>query len=270
MGKPVAARLKSDGFEVRLFARDPAKAQKVFGDSYEIAPGDVTNHGQVEAAMRGCNGVHISIGGEFDRLSAETVAELAPSTGVEYITYVSGSTVCPQNGWFPMIAQKLEAEKAIRECGVGYTIFCPTWPMEQLPRFVRDGRAAIIGEQPAPLHWFACEDFGRMVSNAYQRENSNRQRLFIHGPEAIPMKEALERYIRVFHPEIKSVTVMPVWLAKSMGVLTRNPMLKFFAELMNYFNKTGELGDGSETNRLLGAPEITLETWLESRQTNTE
>jgi uncharacterized protein YbjT (DUF2867 family) len=266
LGQPVARRLREDGYQVRLLARDVEKAGELFDESFEIVQGDVTDPDTLEPALEGCRGVHISVGGAVDQLSAENVAALAPKLGVERITYVSGSTVFEQNRWFPMVAQKLVAEQAIRACGVPYTIFCPTWPMEQLPRFTRDGQPAIIGRQPTPLHWFAADDLGRMVSNAYQRDVTAGKRLFVHGPEAITLKEALERYCQVFYPDGKPVSVMPVWLAKMMAVLTRNDMLKFASDLMAYFDKVGELGDPTEANQLLGAPTTTLDGWMEQRK----
>lgn len=269
LGRPVAHQLQSDGFEVRLLARIPEKARTMFSDLFEIVAGDVTNVDSLERALEGCDGAHISIGGVNDQLSAENVAALAPQLELKRITYVSGSTVFEQNSWFPIIQQKLMAEKALRECGIPYTIFCPTWPMEQLPRFVRKGRASIIGKQPTPIHWFARSDFSRMVSKAYQQEEAAGKRLFIHGPEAITMKEALGRYCRALHPEIKSVSVLPIWMVKAMGTLVRNDMLKFIIDLMAYFNKVGELGDPTEANQLLGAPTTTLEAWIEQQKTKT-
>ena len=131
---------------MRLLARDPEKARAAFdhaskdGSGFEIVAGDVTDLGGLERALEGCDGIHISVGGPVDQLSAENAAALAPRVRLARITYVSGSTVSEQNSWFPMTGQKLNAEKAIRGCGVPYTIFCPTWPMEQLPHFVQGGR----------------------------------------------------------------------------------------------------------------------------------
>ena len=266
LGKPAAQRLKADGLEVRILTRDIEKARNLFDESYEILPGDVANLTSLEKAMEGCSGVHISVGGPVDQTSAQNVAALAPKTGMEHILYLSGSTVKEENRWFPMTAQKLEAEKAIRECGVSFTILCPTWPMEQLPRFVMGGRATVIGIIPEPWHWFAADDLARMVSKAFQSEAARGKRLYVHGPEGIPVKDALERYCRVFHPEIEAVAVMPIEAAKAMAESTGNTFLKIFAEMMDYFKKAGEPGDPAEANRLLGAPSITLDEWMEAKK----
>jgi uncharacterized protein YbjT (DUF2867 family) len=262
LGAPAARRLQADGFAVRLLARDPDNARAMHGDAFDIVPGDVSDLASLEAALGGCDGVHISIGGPVDQLSAENVAGLAPRLGVQRISYLSGATAEEQNRWFPMTAQKLAAEQAIRQSGVPYTLFCPTWPMEQLPRLARGGQPLLIGTGATPWHWFAADDLGRMVSAAYRLEAAAYQRFVVHGPEAMTMVEALERYCQAFHPEVESISPMPVGAARAVAASTGNRALQFFAELMAYFDQVGELGDPAEANRLLGAPATTLETWI--------
>ncbi|MEZ4416382.1 MAG: NAD(P)H-binding protein [Gemmatimonadota bacterium] len=265
LGEPVARRLHEDGFTVRVLARDPERARRLFGDAFEIVAADITDLKALERSLLGCWGAHISIGGAVDQVSAENVADLALATGLQRVGYISGSTVCEENGWFPMVAQKLMAEKAVGACGAPFTIFCPTWPFETLLRFVRGGRATLIGKQPTPYHFFAAEDLARMVSRAYRSDEAANKRLYVHGPEAIPMRVALERVCAALYPEIESVSVLPIGLARIMALLTRNAGLKYATELMAYFDKAGEPGDPAEANRLLGAPTLTLEQWIAKR-----
>lgn len=262
LGRPVARQLLRDGYRVRLLARNPETARGQFGKDFETVAGDVTDITSLEKAMKGCDGVHISVGGQVDQLSAENVMSLAPASGVERITYLSGSTVAEENGWFPMVAQKLGAEKTLIGGEVDHTILCPTWPMEQLPRFVIEGRATIIGEQPTPIHWFAAADLGRMVSAAFATAGAANKRLYVHGPEGLTMKEALERYCAAARPEIDSVAVIPIEAARAQAKAIGNQVLAFMAEMMAYFDQAGEPGDPSEANDLLGAPATTLDEWL--------
>jgi NADH dehydrogenase len=266
LGCPVARRLRADGFGVRVLARDLQKACALFDDSFELAVGDVTDVASLERAMDGCAGVHISIGGPAELLAAQNIAALAPGLGLPRITYVSGATVRDANRWFPMTAQKLDAEDVIQACGVAYTIFCPSWPMEMLPRYARGGQPLMIGDRPLPVHWFAADDLARMVSAAYQREDAAGKKLFIHGPEAVTRVEALGRYCRAFHPEVEEISLLPIGVARTTAAQSGNKMLGFFAELMAYLEKAGEPGDPNEANDLLGAPETTLQAWIEARQ----
>jgi uncharacterized protein YbjT (DUF2867 family) len=262
LGQPVAQRLRRDGFEVRILSRKPQAAAAALGDGFEIVAGDVADTDSLGAAMEGCYGVHISVGGPVDRLSAENVVAAAPAAAIELITYLSGSTVSRQNAWFPMVEQKLMAERALSAGETPYTVFCPTWPMEQLPRFVIGGRVMLIGEQSTPLHWFAAADLARMVSHAFRSAAAANRRLYVHGPEALTMKEALERFCGVAHPEVESIGVMPIDSARATAEAAGDQMLTFMTEMMAYFDQAGELGDPTEANELLGAPTITLDDWL--------
>lgn len=262
LGAPAVKQLADDGFAVRVMTRDVPKAENSLGAGIEIVPGDISELDKLSQAMSGCDAVHISVGGPVDALSAQNVAALAPEHDIKRVLYISGSTVSEANSWFPMTSQKVQAEEAIFGCGVPYTILCPTWPMEQLPRFVINGQATLVGEKPVPWHWFAASDLARMISNAFQTEAAAGKRLYVHGPESFTMEEALRRTCAVLHPEIKEITVLPVAVAKNVAESTGNQMLGFFAALMDYFQKVGEPGDPTEANRLLGAPETTLDAWL--------
>jgi uncharacterized protein YbjT (DUF2867 family) len=267
LGQPVSHSLREAGFQVRILTRDFSKANKIFDDSFELVSGDPMDTSCLENALTGCYGVHISLP-EVELPVAETVAKMAGKLGLEQITYISGATVAEKNRWFPMVAQKLDAEKAIRNCGVAYTIFCPTWPMEQLVRFFQNGKPSMIGKQPLPVHFFAAQDLGRMVSKSYQLAKAQNKRFYVYGPEAMTLKTALERYCTKFYPNVEKITVMPVWMAKLAGTLTGNKMLKFASDLMNYFEKTPETGDPTEANQILGGPSITLDSWMELLKSN--
>jgi uncharacterized protein YbjT (DUF2867 family) len=266
LGEPVARQLQGDGFQVRILSRDPDRARQLFDTSFEVVAGDVTDPDSIRHGLHDCWGVHISIAGPHERISAETVASLAPELGLSRIGYVSGSTVDERNRWFPMVEQKLLAEEAVAQSGVPWTVFRPTWPFETLARFVRQGRATMIGKHRTPYHWFSAGDFARMASAAYGIGEAAGQRFYIHGPEAILMHEALDRYREALHPDIDAVSTLPTWLGRVMATITRNKALRFASELMAYFERVGEPGDPTEANRMLGAPTTTLDQWLAARR----
>lgn len=266
LGQPVSHRLKEDGFRVRIMTRDRQKAQKLFDDSFEIVSGNPVDTRSLEEALEGCYGVHISLPIEVEQLAAESIAKVAAEKAVERLSYVSGATVAPETRWFFLSDRKFLAEEAIRDSGIPYTIFCPTWFMESLPMFVVNGRASVLGKQPYPYHWVAADDFAKMVSVAYRSEEAANKRFFIHGPEAITMHEALKRYCSVFHPEITQISTLPFWFVKLLAIATRNQELGAAGRLMAYFEKVGEAGNPVEANHILGAPTTPLNEWLEKRK----
>ena len=59
----------------------------------------------------------VEIPSEITGVDAETVAAVAAGKAIQRITYLSGSTVAERHRWFPMVAQKLAAEEALRHPG---------------------------------------------------------------------------------------------------------------------------------------------------------
>ena len=268
LGEPVARRLKEDGFQVRILARNIDKTRKLFDESFDIVAGDATNTNDLEKSLDGCFGVHISLAGETEQLGVENAANMASRKGIQRITYISGVNAFEENMWFPASKQKVLAERAIRESGVPHTIFCPTSSMESISSCIRGARAFIIGRHPRPYHWFAADDLARMVSTSYGAREAINKRLFIYGPEGILFHEALRRYCSVLHPEIKKISTMPYWLANAMARVTGSKDMRFASAVLAFFEKVGEGGDPTEANNILGAPETTIDEWLNQRKVN--
>lgn len=266
LGEPVAIHLKQSGFTVRLMVRDTEKAAKRFGDDFEIVRGDINNLESLEKALDSCFGVHINLSGEIEQLGVENVSSVASKLKLQRITYISGTSVAEENTWVPLMKRKFLAEKAIRDSGVAYCIFCPTWFMEVLPKYVRGSRAFVFGKQPNPYHLIAADDYARMVAASYGLEEAINKRYIIHGPEGILFHEAVKQYCNVFHPDIQKVSTMPYWFATIIASITGRKELKLASEFMAAFEKIGERGDPSEANSILGSPQIRLKDWLQQKR----
>ena len=107
----------------------------------------------------------------------------------------------------------------------------------------------------------------KIIAELIERNHAAGHDGCIESGQAITYGGPLEeRYCRAFHPEVESVPLMPIEVARATAASTGNQMLGFFAELMAYFEKASELGDPTEANELLGAPSITLDTWIAQRQ----
>jgi len=118
---------------------------------------------------------------------------------------------------------------------------------------------SLIGKQIHPLHWIAAEDYARMVSKSYQSNESLNKELYIFGPEAYTMGEAMKIYADYAGLKVSSISTKMLSL---MGKLTFNTEWKGMAVLMKHYENWGEDGSPEEANRLLGAPTIMLNDWL--------
>jgi uncharacterized protein YbjT (DUF2867 family) len=270
LGKPVAQKLKADGFDVRLLVRNPEKAKKLLGEGYELIQGDVDNLDSVRAALTGVDGVHISLKGgptkadfeRMDHLAVRDIANVAKEKNVGRVTLISAYAVSEEKADTPESRSKVRGEAALKSSGVPYIIFRASWFMETLPLFVQGKSISLIGNQIHPLHWIAVEDYARMVSKSYQTDEALNKELYIFGPEALTMGEAMKIYAD--HAGIK-VAPMSTSMLLALGTLTFNAEWKGMATLMKHYEKWGEDGSPEEANRLLGAPKITLREWCERR-----
>ena len=268
LGAPVARQLRSDGYRVRLLARKPSAARDR-DPGLEYVPGDLDDTDALRNALAGCAAVHVSVRGgptaeQYDRVEHRgpaRVAELAALAGVGRLTYVSHMLAAPDAA-APALRAKFHAEQAIAASAVPSTIFRPTYFMETLPRQVRGTRAVVLGRQPHRFHLLAAADFARMVSRALATPEAAGQRLDIYGPEAITIADALRTYCEQLAPGTRVVT-RPLWFMTVLDRTVLRGQLRGTLELMRVLQHSGERGDPSQANQLLGAPTTTLLQWCQ-------
>jgi uncharacterized protein YbjT (DUF2867 family) len=265
LGEPVARRLALAGHDVRVFVRHPERAGARLAGFCELVRGDVDDRDALARALEGCAGVHLSLNGagdwDLERRGAAAIAALAPETGVQRISLISGASVSDETVWSPIARGKLAAEQAVRGSGVPFSIFRCSMFMETLGQFVRDGKAMILGRQPHAWHWTAAADYAAMVARAFELPEAAGKLFHVRGPQALTLDEALATYRGLCAPELKLVRV-PFWVTRLVALLPGNRELHDVAlPLMRYFAKAPEAGDPAETNALLGAPATTLEAW---------
>ena len=265
LGVPVVRNLKEAGFHVRIMTRSKEKAQVQFGETFEIVGGDVLDTLSLKKAMEGCFGVHINLTEDVKLQGVNNVVLIALEKGIQRITYTEGIMAVEDNVDFPTIKLTLNAEKMIRDSGIPFTIFCPTFIMETLEWYIEGNRAGMLGTKLPLTHLIAGNDFGRMVAAGYKTEEAVNKKLFMYGPEPVPLLDALKEYCAVLHPEVKKVSTMPFWMANFMAFVMRNKDLKEASQTFALFNKVGECGSREEADRILGAPTVTFKEWLEQK-----
>lgn len=262
LGNPVARCLAERGHTVRVLARSAEKAHRTLGTVAEVVEGDSTDRDQLRRVLAGCEAVHISLPQESELVAVRHVIDLAAGN-LDRVSYVSATSVCEENRWFEIVDVKARAEELLRRSRIPHMVFRPTWVMEVLHNFVKADRAAVIlGRNPPELHFFAAADFGRMVASAFEDDRALGKRLYIHGPEGITLPDALERFFRGCHPDLKVVR-LKLWQARWIARLTGR--MGFVSRLIAFFDRVGELGEPTEANALLGAPSTTLDEWIESQ-----
>jgi len=268
LGKVVAKKLSDDGYKVRVLVRDVSKANDIFDDKIEIIQGDANNPADINYALEGCFGVHHSVGGEAELLCTKNLIEVASNHQLKKITYISGTTVSEENAWYEMIRRKLESEKLIINSGFTYSIFRPTFFIDVLHKHIKGNKAFIFGKNPASFHWLTANDLAKIVSNSYSNPASDNKIFYLHGVEKLNYKDALNKYIEALHPEVEKISTFSFATANIIGTLFGKKAMKDSAKMYAYFEKTPEMGDPSETFKIFGKPEFTIDQWLEMMKKN--
>ena len=138
LGRPVVNRLTEAGQTVRILARSAEKAHTMFGNAVEIAEGSATNVDDVRTAMRGCDAVHINLTPATEYTATSHVVEVAHGQ-LDRLGYVSATTLSEEKRWFYRTDVKMRTEELVRDSGLPYAIYCPTWVMETLQNFLSGG-----------------------------------------------------------------------------------------------------------------------------------
>ena len=113
----------------------------------------------------------------------------------------------PYGPKIPEHRAKLAAEEAIQESGVPYTFFRPDL-LHQHPAPPRPGSCLVaLGRQRRSLHPVCAEDFAVLVAHAFATSAAANREFFIHGPQALTLRQALEIYRRIVAPDKRLVTI---------------------------------------------------------------
>ncbi|MEE9441974.1 MAG: NAD(P)H-binding protein [candidate division Zixibacteria bacterium] len=271
LGRPVAVHLLNENFQVRIFTTNENRAKAFFGDRVEYAPGDVGNIDSLRKGIEGCDAIYINLKGgplpaDYIRIEQEgskNIYRAALEVGVNRVVQISEARADKKHSQFIHEKVKYEAEKVMVASGLNYTILKPTWFCESLPLFLKDNKAVYIGSGKTLFHFLAVADYARIVAECFKSDKANNKILTIFGPEAMPISEALRRFLEICHPDI-AIDRLPIWLAKFSMLFMFNKTLKSAVNLMAFFDKHGDdevETSPDEADRLFGRSTITVEEW---------
>ncbi len=135
VGPSIVQALRAADREVRVLAREPARAAGLTAMGVEVVAGDVTDPASLEAAIDGCTHVVHLVAiikgrpADFERVmtvGTRNVVAAAKSAGCERFVLMSAlGTSDPPT--VPYYAAKLAEEREVKASGLEYTIFRPSF-----------------------------------------------------------------------------------------------------------------------------------------------
>jgi uncharacterized protein YbjT (DUF2867 family) len=275
VGGGIVHELARRGKTVAVLTRNAAKAANRFPDiEVEYREGDVRDPASLTAAVQGAE---VVIGcvqfpnspienprrghtfEETDAAGTERLVEAAKAAGVQRYIYVSGAGAAAdaKYHWF---RAKWRAETAVRDSGITYVIFRPSWvygPEDRsLNRFLTMSRflpfVPIIGvgsrQRLQPLF---IDDLGRAVAEAVDNRAADNRVFEIGGPEVLTMEEIIRTGLEVLDRR-RFLLPVPKALMKAQATLLRFlPGPPLTPDAVDFITMDG-LADSSELVETLG------------------
>ncbi|MPZ23740.1 MAG: NAD(P)H-binding protein [Dehalococcoidia bacterium] len=215
IGSAVVRELCERGRRVRVVSRSVDRVRSRF-PNLDVEPfaADIRERESALDAVRGSSAVVVALAfdnspvenrrkgrtfEQVDRGGAEAISGVAREAGIERLVYLSGAGAAPDSH-FHWFKTKWEAEEAVRESGVSYTIFRPSWVYgpddKALNRLLGFGKflpfIPVLGDGSRQrVQPVFVGDVGRAVADAIENPDSRNRTYEIGGPEVLSMDEVI-------------------------------------------------------------------------------
>ncbi len=267
----VALAFKKAEFNVTLVV---TTSKPVACTEMAVVNASLANVKQLSQAFAGVDFVYISIGGQ-DSVECKqqiiqgtkNIVAAAKASKVKTLGFLSGVNVnvetCENNY---QVAAQYDAELTIKNSGLNYLIFCPSWFMESLENFYQDGKVCLFAKSRQTMHWLAMADFAKMVVASFSDARLNSSKIFLKGPQALTLQQALEQYVKALHPQDVFI-ITPVYLAWVMISFGDQKLKLHWANMCRFFESVGEEKSDCGARQYLPTPQFSLEAWCQIQST---
>jgi uncharacterized protein YbjT (DUF2867 family) len=235
LGRHIARALMDAGHEVSVLGRSPSKVAAIpMLEGAGAIKGDVTEPSSLTGALEGFEAVvnaaqfpnhpvEVPRRGltydRYDRKGTENLLVEAKRAGVQRFAYISGAgaDVTSDKTWY---RAKGFAEAAIRESGLEWTVFRPSWAYgpedKALNKFVQMARflpviprLGIAPQKVQPVH---VDDIAAAVAKGFEVWRSGRT-YEVGGPDVMTMHEIIETLLETMGVK-RLILPIPLPLAK--------------------------------------------------------
>jgi NADH dehydrogenase len=225
IGPHVVHALRARELPVRVLVRNRADGGRVTAWGAELLEGDVTDPASLRAALTGVDAVVHLVSiikgsrADFERIMAQGTRDLvlaAKDAGVRRFVLASALGLDERSkDVVPYYAAKWEMERAVKESGLEYVIFRPSFVFGKdggvLPTFVRLARFApvtpIVGPGTQRLQPIWVDDLAEYFARAVDEPGAANRTFELGGPDAPTWNEFWNRLKRVLGAHRPSVHV---------------------------------------------------------------
>jgi uncharacterized protein YbjT (DUF2867 family) len=259
IGSQLVPRLAAhDGFEVRAFVRDEAKAANLKAGGAELAVGTFENEGSVRAAVAGVDTVVLITAPNPNAADqAITVLNAAKAAGVRKIVRIS-ALKASVDGPTDNTRQHGRTDDAIQSSGLTYVILRPHFFMQNLffaAQTVASDGNMYWGMGDGKLGMIDVRDIVDCVEQCVVSDAYDNQVFTPTGPESISFQDGAESLTEIMG---KQVNYVPVPLEAVEQSIREMGMGDWFAKVMRDYSKaySENWGDFAtdDVQRITGQP----------------
>lgn len=249
IGSHIVRRLVARGHQVVVMSRHPERSKDRLPAGVSFRTGDVSDAASLSAAMTGVDVVVGAVqfpnhpvekpakGYTYVKVDGEGTTRLvqaARTAGVKRFVYIGGAGT-REGQSAPWFQGKLMAEKAVRDSGIPYTIFRPSWvygPDDRtLNRFATFARLLpfipVIGNGRTRVQPVLVDDVAEAVALSIESEKAAGKVYEIGGPQELTMDEIIRTMLKVMGKQ-RPLVHHPAWFMKlvtaPMAVLPAPPL----------------------------------------------
>ncbi|WP_295891781.1 SDR family oxidoreductase [uncultured Vibrio sp.] len=268
LGSPVAKALAHAGYTVRIISRDLSKAREQFqGSQFEFMEADLFDHESLSKALSNVEAIHINLSGNSPETyrhqhveGTKHLLRAVDKSSIQLITMISTATAYPENSFRVDTQAKLEAENLLKNSGISYMAYLPSWFFETLNLLVDQGTVTTMCDSTQSIHWLSADDYAKAVVQSYALPELYNKRLTLLGPEAMTISGAADLYAQAKGLGRYHMNESDSWAyAKELG----DDTLLDAVDLLSYTEKVGEYPEAITVDHPLTAT-TRLSEWLKA------
>ena len=236
VGGSVVRTLRAAERPVRCLVRDRRRGERLEREGCELVEGDVTNAPSLRAAVEGCDVVVHLVAirqgrrEQFERVMSQgtrDLVEAARETGVRRFVLMSALGLNEDTkDLVPYFGAKWEMERAVKESGLEYVIFRPSFIFGRdggvLPTFIRLARYApvipILGPGTQRIQPIWVDDVAAYFAKSVELPAAANRTFELGGPDTVSWNEfydVLRRTIGARRPTLN----LPLGLMRAQATL---------------------------------------------------
>jgi len=247
LGEEICLRLRARGLAVRALVREtanPARLQALRGAGADLCWGDLKDAGSLREACSGADVAISTASSTFSRQDGDSIDTVdrqgqlaliaaARTAGVGHVTFVT----IPRNlvRESPLTRAKAEAESALADSGMGYTIlacnyFMEIWLSPALGFDYAQRKVVLFGDGRSLITWVSYRDVAEFAVRSHLTPGARNRTLDVGGPQDLSPLEVVGIFEKVSGAPFERQFVPEEALLTQLDNAT-DPLAETFAKL---------------------------------------